>query len=127
MTPQEAFQEAARRIREAQENGTFVLDLADLMLNQFPRELECLTALQRLSLSGCRQISDLAPLAKLTSLQQLSLSGCEEISDLAPLANLTLLEQLDLSWCRQISDLAPLTNLTRSSSWTSPSTQKLAT
>jgi internalin A len=134
MTPEEAYAETLRRIREAGEMGVLELDLSGLeTLNLLPVELErltslrtlnlyaCkrlsdllpltgLTSLQTLNLSGCGQLSDLTPLATLTSLQTLNLSG--QLSDLTPLATLTSLQTLDLSWCEQLSDLTPLAILT---------------
>ena len=43
-------------------------------LTRLPPELARLTSLQSLDLYGCRQLSDLSPLATLTSLQTLNLS-----------------------------------------------------
>ncbi len=116
MTPEEAYEEAQRRIREAEESGTIELDLSGLeMLNRLPPELERLTSLQSLNLSGCWQLSgDLAALTNLTSLQSLNLSWCGQLSgDLSPLAGLTSLQSLNLSWCEKLSgDLTPLARLT---------------
>ena len=78
MTPEEAYQEALRRIREAEETGAVDLDLSGLngttkeytgleTLNQLPSELGRLTSLQSLALSHCYQFSgDLSPLAGFT-------------------------------------------------------------
>ena len=86
MTPEEAYEEALRRIREAEETGALELDLSGWnqtaqeysgleTLNRLPPELERLTSLQSLNLAGCQQLSgDLSPLASLTSLQSLNLS-----------------------------------------------------
>ena len=58
---------------------------------------------------GCRQVTDLTPLAQLTNLQQLDLSGCAQISDLTPLAQLSSLQQLNLRGSGiHLSDLAAL-------------------
>jgi hypothetical protein len=133
----EAYEEALRRIREAEETGALELDLSGLELNRIPRELERFTSLQSLNLCRCYQlIGDLSPLASLTSLQSLDLGGCYQLSgnlsplarltslqslnlggelngDLSPLTSLASLQSLDLSWCRQLSgDLSPLANLT---------------
>ena len=104
MTPEEeAYEEALRRIREAERTGALELDLSGQKkgetgtledtgletLNRFPPELERLTSLQTLNLSGCGLPSDLGPLAGLTSLQSLKLTMCEELSDLGPLVGTT--------------------------------------
>src|SRR5208283_2091301 len=115
MTPEEAYAEALRRIREAKEAGAVRLDLSRLALNRFPRELASLTSLQKLDIFECGQLSgDLSPLASLTSLQLLDLSYCPRLSgDLSPLAGLTSLNSLHLSECLQLSgDFAPLADLT---------------
>ena len=61
MTPEEeAYEEALRRIRKAEENGV-ELDLGGLdTLNRLPPELERLTSLQSLYLMW-GQLSDLSP------------------------------------------------------------------
>jgi hypothetical protein len=64
MTPEEAYDEALRRIREAERTGALELDLSGWdqtaleytglgTLNRLPRELERLTSLQSLDLSWC--------------------------------------------------------------------------
>jgi Leucine-rich repeat (LRR) protein len=115
MAPEEeAYEEALRRIRE-EETGALDLSLSELTLNRLPPELERLTSLQSLDLSGCSRLSgDISPLASLTSLQTLDLSSCERLSgDLSPLAGLTALQSLNLRWCEQLSgDLSRLTGLT---------------
>jgi hypothetical protein len=101
MTPEEAYEEALRRIRAAEETGAVELDLRGWKktprgytgletLNRLPSELERLISLQSLNLSVCQLSGDLSPLASLTSLQSLDLSECMELSgDLSPLAGLT--------------------------------------
>src|SRR5208282_918966 len=106
------YQEALRRIKEAEKNKIVGLDLDGLYLSSFPPELASLTSLQSLNLALCDQLSDLSPLAVLTSLQSLNLSFCKQLSDLSPLAKLTSLQWLNLSFCKQLSDLSPLANLT---------------
>jgi hypothetical protein len=49
-TPEEAYEEALRRIRETEETGALELDLSQLALNRLPPELESLTSLQSLDL-----------------------------------------------------------------------------
>ena len=115
MTPEEAYEEARRRIRKSEETGAVELDLYGLALNRLPRELAGLTSLQSLKLSWCEQLKgDLTPLAGLTSLQSLDLLGCKQLSgDLAPLASLTSLRSLNLYGCNQLrGGLTPLASLT---------------
>jgi hypothetical protein len=72
MSPGElAYAEALRRIQETEDTRATSLDLRGLYhLVQLPREVERLSSLQTLCLSGCRQLSgDLTPLAGLSSLQ----------------------------------------------------------
>jgi hypothetical protein len=58
MSPErEANAEALRRIREAENAGATSLELTKLHLRELPRELERLTSLRTLNLSGCRQFS----------------------------------------------------------------------
>jgi internalin A len=110
MTPEEEdYQEALRRIQEAERTGE--LDLTHLSnLTRLPPELKRLTSLKTLNLSECHQLSgDLRPLAGLTSLQTLNLSECWQLSgDLSPLAGLTSLRSLDLTGCKQLSEFAHL-------------------
>ena len=73
MTPEEAYEEALRRIREAERTGAVELDLSGLKdgknsgletLNRLPHELGRLTSLKSLDLSGCWQLGgDMSPLA----------------------------------------------------------------
>ena len=63
MTPEEAYEEALRRIRKAEETGAVELDLSGLELNRLPPELERLTSLQRINLAWCDLSGDLSPLA----------------------------------------------------------------
>ena len=88
MSPEEeAYEEALRRIREAEETGAVELDLRGWQegktgaqeytglekLTRLPPELERLTSLQSLDLSWCYQFSGgLSPLAGLISLQSLN-------------------------------------------------------
>ena len=75
MTPEEAYQEALRRIREAERTGALELDLSYFSLNRLTPELARLTSLQSLNLSYCLQLGDnLSPLASLSSLQSLNLA-----------------------------------------------------
>jgi hypothetical protein len=50
MTPKEAYEEALRRIREAEKTGALELDLSRLVLTRLPPELERLASLQSLYL-----------------------------------------------------------------------------
>src|SRR5271166_1903258 len=116
MTPEEAYQEAKRRIQEAEDNKSVELVLSDLShLSRLPPELVNLTSLQSLNLSYCHRLSgDLSQLAALTSLQSLDLSYCDQLSgDLSQLAALTSLQSLYLCRCDQLSgDLSQLAALT---------------
>ena len=124
MTPEQAYEEALCRIREAERTGGRKLNLSGLKerleltgleITRLPPELERLTSLQTLDISRCSQLSgDLSPLADLISLQSLDLSWCEQLSgDLSPLTSLTSLQSLDLEGCEQLSgDLSPLAGLT---------------
>jgi internalin A len=110
MTPEEAYQEALRRIREAEESGALELDLSRLSnLTLVPPELSRLTNVQTLRFN---ELSDLSPLAGMISLQSLYIYRCEQLSDLSPLAGMTSLQSLDLSWCGQLSDLSQLATMT---------------
>src|SRR5271165_373205 len=115
MTPEEeAYAEALRRGREAEATGAVVFDLSKLSaLNRLPPELERLSSLQTLNLSGCEQLGgDLAPLTGLTSLQSLDLSA-NRLSSLPPeITKLKRLQSLDLN-ANQLSSLPPeITELT---------------
>jgi hypothetical protein len=72
------YQEAIRRIKEAEKTGAVKLDLRLPHLTGIPPELKRLASLQSLNLSWCRQLSDLAPLASLASLQELNLEECRQ-------------------------------------------------
>jgi internalin A len=117
MTPEEAYEEALRRILKAERTKAVELDLSGWKdgkhtgletLTRLPPELERLTSLQSLDLVGCEQLTDLSPLAGLTSLQSLDLSECRQLSDLSPLAGLTDLQSLKLISCFRIRRFAPL-------------------
>jgi Leucine-rich repeat (LRR) protein len=96
MPEKEAYAEALRRIREAEETGAVELDLSGNKweagawnfteletLNRLPPELAGLTSLQSLNLSKCR-FCRFAPLESLLlSLKELYLTGCE-LDDLPP-------------------------------------------
>src|ERR1700758_5221992 len=79
---------ALRRIREGENTGTTILHSGGLNSRQLPQELERLTSLQTLNLTGCGELSDLGPLAVLTSLQVLArvlaLSGCLGVRRVCP-------------------------------------------
>jgi internalin A len=113
MSPkEEAYAEALRRIREAEDTGAMSLDLSALLyLEQLPRELERLTLLQKLDLSWCKQLSDLSVLTGLTLLQDLNLSWCEQLIDVCELIELGGLQTLNLSGCGQLADLSALAGL----------------
>jgi internalin A len=109
---EEAYAEALRDIREAEDAGATWLYLAGYSLRRLPEELERLTSLQELELVGSEQLRDLSPLAGLTSLKALNLARCKQLRDLGPLAGLTSLRRLSLVECVQLSDFRPLGRLT---------------
>ena len=116
MTPEEAYEEALRRIREAKETGAVRLDFTGFLLDRLPRELGHLTSLRSLDLSFCREHSgDISSLTGADLLQSLKLTGCGQLSDLVPLAGLTSLQSLELTMCEELSDLGPLVGPTRKS------------
>jgi Leucine-rich repeat (LRR) protein len=103
MTPEEKdYQEALRRIQEAEDNKSVELDLSQLWdMTRLPPELKRLTSLQSLKLAGCEQLSDLSPLAALASLRELDLSRCTGIRHFASLEPLPAgLRKLYLDGCR---------------------------
>ena len=126
--------EAERLIAEAIANHATELVFDCLRLEILPASLSQLPQLKKLSLKGCRQLTDIGHIAALTELETLELAGCKSLSELRPisalkklrrlnvsgcdqLVDLTLiaqcsgLQQLDLSWCWQVSDLMPLAQL----------------
>jgi internalin A len=135
MTPEEAYQEARRRIAEVREKNLEALDLGDLGLATLPPEIGNLPSLRILALGKDRLnqedgqwkwewvyerpdpiLSDMSVLSKLTNLTQLDLGQCTSLRDVSSLSKLTNLTQLDLSFCHSLSDvrdLSGLTNLTR--------------
>ena len=76
MTPEEAYDEALRRIREAEETGALELDLSGLELHRLPPELECLTSLHSLKLFWSRQL--IGDLSQLASLPRSNRSICQD-------------------------------------------------
>ena len=98
--------DALRRIVEAQDTGATFLDLSNLdSLAQLPRELEQLTSLQTLNLSGCGQLRELTLPAALSALQTLDLSGCHQLRELTLPTSLNALQTLNLSGCGQLREL----------------------
>jgi hypothetical protein len=81
MTPEEeAYEEALRRIRKAEETGAVELDLGGLdTLNRLPPELERLTSLQSLYLMG-GQLSDLSPAQRLIPWRFTSITNLFQIA-----------------------------------------------
>jgi Leucine-rich repeat (LRR) protein len=114
MTPEEAYQEALRRIREAARTRALELDLSRgehsglEILTRLPPELERLTSLQSLDLSWCGKLpGDLSPLTGLASLQSLDLRECLLNDNLTPLASLTSLRSLNLRNCLGVRRTLP--------------------
>jgi hypothetical protein len=103
MTPEEAYKETLRRIRQVKDSGALELDLSGwkegdagtlektefATLNRLPPELARLTSLQTLNLGGCKQLTDLSQLASLSSLQSLNIFGCDQLTDLSRFKNST--------------------------------------
>jgi Leucine-rich repeat (LRR) protein len=108
-TAEEQLATALLRIEAARASGSVELNLGDLTkLEYLPPEVETLTALQSLSLTG-RQVSNLSPIANLTTLQYLSLDHTR-VSDLSPIAGLPALRYLSLD-NTQVKDLLPIAGL----------------
>lgn len=112
-------EEALRRIREVQQSGGDKLDLRGLHhLRALPEELKELTALTKLDLSYCQQLTDFKPVVGLTRLVSLRLISCEELKSFNSLAGLSYLTRLNLSYCRQFNSLTTLSDLTALTSLT---------
>src|SRR5579883_2906913 len=128
MTPEEAYAEAVRRIKDAKKGRKSVLDLGDLPLDRLPEEIGSLSRLRVLALGRRRPLgkgdsikweyerdrprkhfSDLRPLSSLRNLTSLDLSetAASELSALSPLAGL---RSLNLSETK-VSELSPLSPL----------------
>jgi len=113
MTPEEAYEEALHRIRQAEETGAVELDLSGLSeLTRLPQDLERLITLRKLHADDCKHLGIISSFAKLTALEELWLNDCTQLDDLSPLAALTELQELRLHNCIQLNDLLPLANLT---------------
>jgi internalin A len=63
-------------------------------------------------IDGCKDVSDLAPLADLKGLKELTADGAENVADLTPLAGLTEMEKLVLSKTA-IDSIAALKGMTK--------------
>jgi Leucine-rich repeat (LRR) protein len=109
--------------------------LRDLSIGEFNRSdvspLAACTALEALSLKGCRNVSDLRPLRACAALREVRIRDCESLTlpaiaagapglqelhlafchygDLAPLAACPRLRELRATFCHRIADLSPLT------------------
>lgn len=71
-----------------------------------------LPAVENLVLSGCKELSDAAPLGDFQTLTQLELSECPSVTDIAWIPKLANLLALDLSGCSALEDLSPTSELT---------------
>ena len=76
------------------------------------RGLEKLSGLTYLDLSRCWHLARLPELENLTNLTHLYLSHCTWLTELDGLEKLTGLTSLDLSWCNQLTELSGLEGLT---------------
>ena len=75
MTEDKGFKEAEQRIHQAVEDGSLILDLSNLELENIPETISQLTQLQELDLSD-NQLSTLPEaFAQLTQLQKLGLNS----------------------------------------------------
>ena len=106
LSPEQAYQEALKRIERARKTGDTALGLMNLGLKSVPPEIGRLTALTRLDLSF-NQLSTLPPeIGRLTALTRLDLSG-NQLSTLPPeIGRLTALTTLYLDG-NQLSTLPP--------------------
>ncbi len=68
-----ALAEAREFIDRARLSASTSLSFASLAISELPSELAFLTDLTDLDLSGCRELTDLQPLAALPGLQSLNL------------------------------------------------------
>ncbi|WP_417553255.1 COR domain-containing protein [Marinomonas fungiae] len=133
LSPEEAYQEALKRINHWQPGE--MLDLSIPRLGKIPEEIQQLTELEHFIICGspgrklaisdlsslsslarlnsincaCSEVVDLRPLANLMQLQELFCFGTK-VSDLSPLANLVQLQEL-FCFATKVSDLSPLANL----------------
>lgn len=64
----------------------------------------------RVGLDGCKEITDLKPLADLKGLKELSAEDAQKLADLAPLAGLVELEKLSIAKTA-VENLGPVKNL----------------
>jgi Leucine-rich repeat (LRR) protein len=91
-----ALAEARELIERTRLSGSTSLSFASLAISELPSELAFLTDLTDLDLSGCRELTDLQPLAALPGLQSLNVAECDQVQDLQPLVALTSLQSLNL-------------------------------
>ena len=107
----DAYAEAQRLIAAAAESGATALSFNTAKshaLTRIPKEINTLTALTTLDLSGTK-VTDLTPIAALTALTALNLRFTK-VTDLIPIAALTALTTLNLS-STEVADLRPLLTL----------------
>ena len=105
--PNQAFEEAERRIAQEAAEKTGALNLSVQGLERVP-DLQSVKHIEWLDLDGT-EVSDLSPLSTLESLQSLDLDNTQ-VSDLSPLSALESLQSLHLN-DTQVSDLSPLSTL----------------
>jgi Leucine-rich repeat (LRR) protein len=70
---------------------------ADSTTNEQLKTITQIPWVTKLDLDGCKEISDLSPLAELHALKDVSLEGDDQVVDLTPLAGLADLERLILA------------------------------
>ncbi|MCB1189978.1 MAG: hypothetical protein KDK90_06075 [Leptospiraceae bacterium] len=63
-------------------------------------------------MSGCKNLTDLSPIASLTNLENLDLGNCDKLTDINLIASLTNLTNLRLGNCQNLLEIDSLTELT---------------
>ena len=70
-----------------------------------------LNTIEKLDLSECKSLENLAGIEKLTNLQSLNLGSCSSLTSLAGIENLTNLQSLSLGGSKSLTSLAGIENL----------------
>lgn len=124
--PEQAYEIARKRIREAKTHGAKNLDLTLLSLRSLPPELIELTDLVEIAIgrpaNGAPRdlptnwqpcLRDIVPLGELPSLQTVRLCGCDSLIGANALAAIKQVERLDLSGCNSLRDASAFGTLQR--------------
>ena len=105
--------ENAKAELEKQSNyKTRVLRFREHTTNDQFRTIDTLPWATRVSIDGCKEVSDLSPLSELKGVKELSAEGAEQIVDLAPIAGLVDIEKLSVAKTG-VESLAPIKALTK--------------